>query len=125
MTTAFDRRLQRVHIEVRNVERRRMSQIVEQIATEDRVLVADLIIDAVHELLAVLDARSAVEDFSARIIRSRKFVRQFYSSRTVECRINAIVDEWRSQCDRAARIASRRCEGSPIARLHRGGRNID
>src|SRR5262245_60314234 len=104
----------------------RWEQIIfsrKQIASEQGMLVACLIVD-LDDCLALVDGVPfAICNFAARIVRLRKNRGEFDGCRAEQCRIDAVVHKWSPERDGASRIASRRGKCGKVAGKHCGRGN--
>ena len=95
---------------------------VGDVAAEDRVVGAQLVIDAPDVLVVVVVERDAVPDLPARVRRGRKLLRHGECRLAERRGVDPVVDERRAQSDLSADVARRRGECREIAREHRRGR---
>src|SRR5437016_655856 len=83
------------------------------------MLGVELIINFADRLKLVRIINDPISNPAALVLRRRKTVCNVYGSFTVKRRINAIVDEWRSERNLAAGIAGGRGQCRPISRENR------
>src|SRR5438067_9463420 len=95
----------------------------EQNAAEEGFLVRALVIHSTDVLILIAYAPCSVGDEPARVGCLRKLVGDQHRGLTEQRWIDAVVHKWRSQRDRAARIARSRSESCEVSRQHRRRRN--
>ena len=110
---------------VRPIEGAGTTLVVVDVAPEDRVIGADLIIGLEHELLVVVVERNAVADFTARIggWRDEAGIRDLHRRRMQQRRVDPVAGERRPQVHLPAAVARGRRRPGEIAGQHGGGRH--
>src|SRR5262245_52088933 len=84
------------------------------------MLRAFLIIDFPDDLLFVVNGPLPIGDLTTWIVRFRHTGADVLRYGTEQSRINTVVDERRSERDRASCVTGRRCKRRKIAGKHRG-----